>query len=48
VVVVGIFAFLLVFLRGVLGKGVCNGWFFGGEHVVKCVVNVVRGMVVFG
>jgi hypothetical protein len=48
VVVAGIFAFLLVFLRGVLGNGVCNGWFFGGEHVVNCVVNVDGGIGVFG
>ena len=40
----GIFVLLLVFLRGVLENGVCSGWFF----VVKCVVDVVREMAVFG
>src|ERR1700733_15325632 len=29
-----------LFLRGVLGKVVCRTWFFCGENVVKCVVNV--------
>jgi hypothetical protein len=29
-----------LFLRGVLGKVVCSAWFFAGEFVVSCVVNV--------
>jgi hypothetical protein len=48
VVAGAICALLLVFLRVVLGNWVCNGWFFGGEHVVNCVVNVDGGMGVFG
>jgi hypothetical protein len=31
-----------LFLRGVLEKTVCTPWFFAGENVVECVVNVVR------
>jgi hypothetical protein len=31
-----------LFLRGVLEKVVCRTWFFDGENVVECVVNVVR------
>jgi len=31
-----------LFLRGVLRKVVCRTWFFAGENVVNCVVNVVR------
>ena len=30
-----------LFFGGVLGKVVCRTWFFCGENVVKCVVNVV-------
>jgi hypothetical protein len=30
-----------LFLRGVLRKAVRRTWFFAGENVVKCVVNVV-------
>jgi hypothetical protein len=30
-----------VFLRGFLRKAVCRAWFFCGEVVVNCVVNVV-------
>jgi hypothetical protein len=31
-----------LFLRGVLGNGVRRTWFFCGENVVDCVVNVVE------
>src|ERR1700730_6759692 len=34
----GIFAFLLVFLRGVLERVGVWTWFFDGEDVVECVV----------
>jgi len=34
------FEVLLVFLRGVLGKLCVWMWFFDGENVVRCVVNV--------
>ena len=34
------FEVLLVFLRGVLGKLRVWMWFFDGENVVRCVVNV--------
>jgi hypothetical protein len=30
-----------VFLQGFLRKVACRLWFFGGEVVVNCVVNVV-------
>jgi hypothetical protein len=30
-----------VFLRGLLEKVGVWGWFFAGENVVECVVNVV-------
>jgi hypothetical protein len=36
-----IFVFSL-FLRGVLENTVFWTWFFDGENVVECVVNVVR------
>ena len=36
-----IFVFPL-FLRGVLEKVAFSTWFFAGENVVECVVNVVR------
>ena len=42
VVVPGISADFWAFLRGVLGKCVFWVWFFAGEVVVECVVNVVR------
>jgi hypothetical protein len=32
---------LRVFFEGVLGKVVCWRWYFAGELVVKCVINVV-------
>jgi hypothetical protein len=32
---------LLVFLRSVLRNLSCWPWFFGGENVVVCMVNVV-------
>ena len=37
-----------LFLRGVLGKLVCRMWFFCGEHVVECVVNVDKKLSFFG
>jgi hypothetical protein len=48
VVVGAVSTCLLVFLRGVLGKVVCSGWFFCGEVVVNCVVEVDGGMGVLG
>src|ERR1700677_2564362 len=36
-----------LFLRGVLEKVVCKTWFFCGENVVKCVVNVEKKLHVF-
>jgi hypothetical protein len=41
------FAFLLVFLRGVLENVGVWTWFFDGENVVECVVNVVIGRSIF-
>jgi hypothetical protein len=38
----GISADLWAFLRGVLAESVFWVWFFDGEVVVECVVNVVR------
>jgi hypothetical protein len=32
---------VVVFLRGILRKQGVSWWFFGGENVVECVVNVV-------
>jgi hypothetical protein len=32
---------LLAFFRGVLGKVAFSAWFFDGENVVVCMVNVV-------
>jgi hypothetical protein len=40
------FVFAGVF-EGVLEKVVRSGWFFCGEVVVNCVVDVVSGMGVF-
>jgi hypothetical protein len=37
-----------VFLQGFLRKAVCRAWFFCGEGVVNCVVNVVLSHHVFG
>ena len=37
-----------LFLRGVLEKVVCRTWFFCGENVVRCVVNVVKKLSFFG
>jgi len=34
------------FLQGVLQKSGCRTWFFDGNCVVKCVVNVVIFMVI--
>jgi hypothetical protein len=42
-----LFADLLVFLRGVLGKGGFRWWLNRGEIVVDCVVNVDAGMLIF-
>jgi hypothetical protein len=36
-----------LFLRGVLGKVVCKTWFFCGENVVKCVVNLDKKLTLF-
>jgi hypothetical protein len=36
-----------LFLRGVLGKVVCRTWFFCGENVVECVVNVDKKLSFF-
>jgi hypothetical protein len=36
-----------VFLQGFLRKAVCRAWFFRGEVVVNCVVNVVLSHHVF-
>src|ERR1700722_9349113 len=36
-----------LFLRGVLRKVVCSAWFFAGEFVVSCVVNVDRKLHLF-
>jgi hypothetical protein len=36
-----------VFLLGVLQKTVCRTWFFDGENVVECCVNVVIWVVSF-
>jgi hypothetical protein len=41
----GVFVVLLRFLRGVLENVGGWTWFFDGENVVKCVVNVVRKTV---
>jgi hypothetical protein len=37
----------LWFLQGVLKKDGCNGWYFRGEFVVNCVVDVVIWRHVF-
>jgi hypothetical protein len=42
------FAFLLGFLRVVLEKVVCGGWFFVVKNVVECVVDVGNFRTFFG
>jgi hypothetical protein len=38
----GLFCALWAFLEGVLENVDGKAWCFGGEHVVECVVNMVR------
>jgi hypothetical protein len=36
-----------LFLRGVLGKTVCNGRYFDGKNTVKCTANTVKKLSYF-
>ncbi len=40
-------AWFAVFFEGVWAAGWCWGWFFCGEIVVGCVVNVEKKLVLF-
>src|ERR1700721_2894366 len=35
------------FFRGVLGKAVCRTWFFCGQNVVECMVNMDKKLSLF-